>query len=130
MQAAVSAAKTSCLHASEKRNILIAPVTIIYIFVLSLHSQTRLPQCSTLQKDVDNRMAPSLQLSFSKPLFSLPSNCQVQLCVYVKSLSLIIFFFTRRKRFTAVKSYTLWLKSQRENGLSIINCGVLWPPWC
>lgn len=51
-------------------------------------------QCRTLQKDEDKRMAPFLQLSYAKPLFSpLPNNCQVQLCVYVRSLSLIFFYF-------------------------------------
>lgn len=64
---------------------------ICVIIALTDEASQRRP----LQKDKDKRMAPSLQLSSTKPLFSsLPSNCQVQLCVYVRSLSLIYFFNT------------------------------------
>ena len=55
-------------------------------------------QLRTPQRDKDKRMALSLQHACTKPLFSfLQSDCQVQLWVYVRSLSMICCFFQNLK---------------------------------
>lgn len=134
LKVAASAAKPSCLCVPGTRNILITPVTIIYIFTLSLHSQTRVPNVGHCRKSkIKGRPLPYSTHILSHCFVSAKWLPGAALCICEKPERFLIifqFFFTEFKRFAAIKSFILRLTSQRENCLSMINCGVPQPQWC
>lgn len=80
------------LYALVTRSIPFTSVTIIYIFTLPLHSQTRGPRAGHCRKTKVKGWPLPYRIHILSHYFSfLPSDCQVQLCVHLRSLS--FFFF-------------------------------------